>query len=71
MRSRESVSGSASQCYKQMGPLTVKLPPYTMGGPKALHNAFEMVEIVQQNKINGDFVECGVILIPETSTASL
>ena len=49
-----------SQIDKQMGQLTVKLLPYTMGGPKALHNAFKMVETVKKHGIKGDYDECGV-----------
>lgn len=40
--------------------LTLKLLPYTMGGHKALENAFDIVDIVEKNNIEGAFVECGV-----------
>lgn len=40
--------------------LTRQLLPYTMGGPKALENAFEVVSLVETNNIQGAFVECGV-----------
>ncbi|MEN6508296.1 MAG: TylF/MycF/NovP-related O-methyltransferase [Smithella sp.] len=40
--------------------LTFKLLPYTMGGPKALENAFAITALVEQKKIEGALVECGV-----------
>jgi len=40
--------------------LTRKLLPYTMGGWKALENAFEVVSKVEEESIEGAFVECGV-----------
>lgn len=40
--------------------LTFKLLPYTMGGRKALENAFEVTVLVEQKKIEGALVECGV-----------
>ncbi len=40
--------------------LTRKLLPYTMGGWKALENAFEVVSNVEKETIVGAFVECGV-----------
>lgn len=40
--------------------LTIKLLPYTLGGYKALHNAFSSVCFLNANGVAGDFVECGV-----------
>lgn len=40
--------------------LTRKLLPFTMGGWKALENAFEVVSKVEKDSIEGAFVECGV-----------
>jgi hypothetical protein len=40
--------------------LTFKLLPYTMGGRRALENAFELTALVERNKIEGALVECGV-----------
>jgi O-methyltransferase len=40
--------------------LTLKLLTYTMGGRKALENAFDVVDIVESKNIEGAFVECGV-----------
>jgi len=48
--------------------LTMKLLPYTMGGRKALENAFEVTAMVEQKKINGALVECG---IAEGGTAAM
>lgn len=40
--------------------LTRKLLPFTMGGWKAMHNAFESVALVEHANIAGAIVECGV-----------
>lgn len=40
--------------------LTRQLLPYTMGGWRALENAWETVEKVENGGIEGAFVECGV-----------
>lgn len=40
--------------------LTRQLLPYSMGGWKALENAFEVTAFVEQKKIEGALVECGV-----------
>tara|TARA_Y100000748_G_scaffold225249_1_gene189734 strand:- start:307 stop:1176 length:870 start_codon:yes stop_codon:yes gene_type:complete len=40
--------------------LTRKLLPYTMGGWKALENAFNVVSRIEKNKIPGVIIECGV-----------
>lgn len=40
--------------------LTLQLMPYTMGGWKALENAFAVTALVEQKKIKGALVECGV-----------
>lgn len=36
------------------------LLPFTMGGRRALENAFDIVEMVENQSIPGDIVECGV-----------
>lgn len=40
--------------------LTYDLLPYTMGGSKALENAFQVVLLANQRRIPGALVECGV-----------
>ena len=40
--------------------LTRKLLPYTMGGWKALENAFNVIGRIEKNKIPGAIIECGV-----------
>jgi O-methyltransferase len=40
--------------------LTWKLLPYTMGGRKALENAFDVMDRVERNNIPGVLIECGV-----------
>lgn len=40
--------------------LVFSLLPYTMGGRRALENAFDVVALVEQKKIDGALVECGV-----------
>lgn len=40
--------------------LTFKLLPYTIGGRRALENAFEITWLVDQKRIEGALVECGV-----------
>jgi hypothetical protein len=40
--------------------LTLKLLSYTMGGRKALENAFDVVYLVESSNIYGALVECGV-----------
>lgn len=40
--------------------LTRQLLPYTMGGYKALENAFEVVALAEERRIEGAIVECGV-----------
>ncbi|CCQ64919.1 hypothetical protein CWATWH0402_783 [Crocosphaera watsonii WH 0402] len=40
--------------------LTYKLLPYTMGGKKALENAFEMTCFAENRQLEGALVECGV-----------
>jgi len=40
--------------------LTHKLLPYTMGGSRALENAFDIVLKVEVKKLDGAIVECGV-----------
>ncbi|NQU87751.1 MAG: hypothetical protein HQ541_18535 [Mariniphaga sp.] len=52
------LSGSKKQRLKVK--LTLKLLPYTMGGRKALENAFDVTALVESNNIEGALVECGV-----------
>lgn len=40
--------------------MTKRLLPYTMGGRKALENAFDVVALAEERQIPGDIVECGV-----------
>lgn len=40
--------------------LTFKLLPYTMGGYKALENAFNVIDLIEENKLDGVIIECGV-----------
>ena len=40
--------------------LTNQLLPFTMGGRKALENAFDIVKLIEDNAIPGVFIECGV-----------
>jgi len=40
--------------------LVYRLLPYTMGGRRALENAFDVVALMAQRKIEGALVECGV-----------
>lgn len=40
--------------------LTWKLLPYTMGGRKALENAFDIIALIERNQIPGALIECGV-----------
>jgi hypothetical protein len=52
------VFGNYEKKYKTQ--LTYLLLPYTMGGPKALENAFDIVIAVEKKKLEGAIVECGV-----------
>jgi O-methyltransferase len=40
--------------------LTRQLLPYTMGGRKALENAFDIVKLIEDNNVTGVLIECGV-----------
>jgi len=40
--------------------LFIKVFPYTMVGYKRLSNVYELVKKIRKDKIEGDFVECGV-----------
>jgi hypothetical protein len=40
--------------------LTYKLLPYSMGGRKALENAFAVVFLAEERKVEGALLECGV-----------
>ena len=40
--------------------LTKQLLPYTMGGRKALENAFDIVKLIEDNDVPGVLIECGV-----------
>ena len=50
----------ANKYLKEKYSLTRRVLPYTLGGPKALDNAFEIVRLVEKNNIQGAIVECGV-----------
>ena len=52
------VFGDYEKKYKTQ--LTYLLLPYTMAGPKALENAFDIVIAVEKKKLEGAIVECGV-----------
>ena len=53
-----SLSGNKVEKLKKS--LTLKLLPYTMGGSKALENAFDVTALIEQRKLQGAIVECGV-----------
>ena len=55
---RAQVSGDALK--RRRAQLTRRLLPYTMGGRKALENAFDVVAAAEQAAIPGALVECGV-----------
>jgi len=40
--------------------LTWRLLQYTMGGRKALENAFDIISLIERNQIPGVIIECGV-----------
>ena len=40
--------------------LTWKLLPFTLGGSKALENAFDIISIIENDNIPGVLIECGV-----------
>ena len=50
----------ANREERQKYALIRKILPYTLGGWKALDNAFNVVALVEKNKIPGDIIECGV-----------
>ena len=50
----------SSKEIKQKNALIRKLLPYTFGGWKALDNAFNVVSLIEKNKIPGAIIECGV-----------
>jgi len=50
----------ADKNTKKKHSLMRKILPYTLGGWKALDNAFEVVQLVEKNKIPGSIIECGV-----------
>lgn len=50
--------GNYEKKYKTK--LTYELLPYTMGGSKALENAFDIVFKAESKKLKGAIVECGV-----------
>ena len=52
------IFGDDKKKYKTK--LTYELLPYTMGGSKALENAFDIVFKAESNKLKGAIVECGV-----------
>ena len=51
-------SGDAKKILRAQ--MTKRLLPYTMGGRKALENAFDIVALVEEREIPGALVECGV-----------
>nr|WP_320191935.1 TylF/MycF/NovP-related O-methyltransferase [uncultured Desulfobacter sp.] len=51
-------SGDTSKILRAQ--MTKRLLPYTMGGHKALENAFDVVTLAEQRNISGAIVECGV-----------
>lgn len=55
---RALLSGDASNILRVK--LVKQLLPYTMGGRKALENAFDIISLVEHKKISGALVECGV-----------
>jgi len=50
------------------GIFILRLLPYTMGGRKALENAFDLTVLVEEKRIEGALVECG---IAEGGTAAM
>ena len=50
----------ASKEVRQKNGMIRKILPYTLGGWKALDNAFNVVSRVEKNKIPGVIIECGV-----------
>jgi len=45
---------------KEQKRLFIKIRPYTMVSYKRLKNTYELATLIEKNKINGSFVECGV-----------
>lgn len=52
------IAGTKKQRLKVK--FTLKLLNYTMGGRLALENAFDVVDLIESNNIDGALVECGV-----------
>ncbi|MDA9657595.1 TylF/MycF family methyltransferase [Alphaproteobacteria bacterium] len=50
----------ASEEQKLKTSLTLKMLPFSMGGPKALENAFEVTALIEKKEVQGSLVECGV-----------
>ena len=58
---RSHLSGLfASKEVRQKNAMIRKILPYTLGGWKALDNAFNVISRVEKNKIPGVIIECGV-----------
>lgn len=55
---KAKLSGDSELILKST--LSRQLLPYTMGGWKALENAFEVTVLAEKRKISGAIVECGV-----------
>ena len=55
-----SINLSSNKEFKLKASLTYRLLPYTMGGSKALENAFEITALVEERNLQGALVECGV-----------
>jgi hypothetical protein len=53
----EKISGGQQELKTT---LTYQLLPFTMGGRRALENAYDLVAIVENKMIEGSIVECGV-----------
>ena len=50
----------ANKEVKQKNALIRKILPYTLGGWKALDNAFNVIERIEKEKVPGVIIECGV-----------
>ena len=55
---KANLVGNKSQKLRAI--LTWKLLPYTMGGHKALENAFDVIAKVERENVPGVLIECGV-----------
>ncbi len=55
---RAHLSGDEKKILKAQ--MTKHLLPFTMGGHKALENAFEVISLAEEREIPGAIIECGV-----------